>query len=100
MFFTKFDQFLLIIERVNDSNHISVICLNKCWLNAESDISDINLPIYNMFLHRGERPGHGLHKDYRVSELNPTQQHTPWDYMALEISHSIPNSKKDIINSV
>ena len=105
--FTKFDQFSLFIERVNDSNPISVICLNECWLNAESDISDINLPNYNMFIQRGARLGHGhcglttyVHQDYRVSELNPMQQHTAWDYMALEISHSMPNSTKYIINNV
>ena len=81
--FTKFDQFLLFRERVNDSNPISVICLNECWLNAESDISDINLPNYNMFVQRGARLGHGhsglipyLHQDFKVSELNPMQQHT------------------------
>ena len=28
------------------------------------------------------------------------QQRTAWDYMALEISHSMPNSKKYIINNV
>ena len=127
--FTKFDQFSLFIEyslccsfllsfsfmnkfflykkRVNDSTPISVICLNECWLNAESDISDINLPNYNMFVQRGARLGHGhcglityVHQDYRVSELNPMQQHTAWDYMALEILHSMPNSKKYIKNNV
>ena len=73
-----------------------MICLNECWLNAESDISDINLPNYDMFVQRGERLGHGhcgqityVHKDYRVSELNPMQQHTAWDYMTLEISHCV-----------
>ena len=97
----------MFIERGNDSNPISVICLNECWLNAESDVSDINLPNYNMFVQRGERLGHGhcglityVHQDYIIRELNPMQQYTAWDYMALEISHSMPNCKKYIINNV
>ena len=60
-----------------------------------------------MFAQRGEQPGHGhcgvityVRQDYRVSELNPNQQHTSYDYMTLEISHSMPNSKNYIINNV
>ena len=57
--FTKFDELELFVERVNINNPISVICLNECWLNSKSDLSQIHLASYNMFDQVGNCPGHG-----------------------------------------
>ena len=105
--FAKFDLFSLFIERVTVSNPISVICLNECWINEKSDISDINLPNYTMFIQRGNRKGHGhcglityVHEQFQGKEPNIVRPHTALEYMSVEISHNKPNSKKYIISNV
>ena len=47
--FTKFDELKLFVERTNISNSISVICLNECWLDKDSDVSFLTLPNYKMY---------------------------------------------------
>ena len=49
----------MFVERVNINNPISVICLNGRWFHAQSDLSSIDLPNYNMFYQVGNCPGHG-----------------------------------------
>ena len=34
--FTKYDELVLCVNRVNINNPISVICLNECWLSVQS----------------------------------------------------------------
>ncbi len=101
--FSKFDELKLFVTRVALSKPISVICLNECWIDNNSYMSDIEIDNYKMFFQRGQREGHGhcglvmyVHDQYKCKEITIQQESTAWDYMCVEISHCKPNSKKHI----
>ena len=105
--YSNFDEFQSFIDRVNVLNPISVICLNECWINENSNVSCINLENYQMYYLRGNRDGHGhcgliiyVHEQYKSTEITFTDASTDWDYMCVEISHYQPNSKKYIIGNL
>ena len=54
--FTKYDKLAPYNTRVNINNPISIICLNKCWLSVQSNVSFLHLLNYDRFCYsRGTR---------------------------------------------
>lgn len=105
--FTKFDELLLFVQRVNIKDPISVICLNECWLNATSAVSTLNLPNYTMFYRLGNCPGHShcglityVHETFRSQEISIIHDTTGWEHQCIEISHISKNSKKYILSNM
>ena len=99
--YAKFDEFESFVERVTQTNPISAICLNECWINEQSDLSLVQLRNYNMFYQSGSRVGHGhcglviyVHEQYQCKEITLNQESSNWDYLCIEFSHCNPNSKK------
>ena len=56
--YSKLDEFELFVARANIHNPISVICLNECWINKDSDMSTVQLHNYTMFYRPVTRKGH------------------------------------------
>ena len=105
--FTKFDELESFINRVNNGNPISVICLNECWLSGIRDGSNLNLTNYNLFNQIGKCPGHShcglliyVHENFKCNELIINLMIRGWVYVYIEISHNNPNSRKYIISNI
>ena len=103
--FTKFEELELLIQRVNRTHPISIICLNECWLNEKSAISSINLTNYNMVYQTDKCPGHShcglimyVHDTFRSEEVHFDQITTGWEHLTVQILHRKHNSKKSLIN--
>ena len=43
---------------MNETHHISAICLNKCWINDIDSMTGLNFKNYQMFFQPGNRQGH------------------------------------------
>ena len=100
-------EFQLFINRVNVIHPICAICVNECWIRADSDLSSLNLPNYNMFCLRGNREEHvhcGLvtyvHEQYISTNVILNQESTAWDYLCIEMSHSASNSNKYLLCNI
>ena len=105
--YTNLEEFRFFIDRVSISSPISAICLNECWIKADSDLSSLNIPNYNMFCLRGSREGHGhcglviyIHEQFNAKNISFNQESTAWDYLCIEMSYKKPNSKKYILCNI
>jgi len=101
---SNFDELELFINRANIKNPISAICLNECWIDENTPVSDIQISNYRMFYQRGNRKGHGhcgliiyVHEQFKSKEIVINQENTAWDYQCIEISHHKSNSKKYLL---
>ena len=45
---TKFNDFESVVNRMNLTNSISVICLQECWIKETDNISMLNLTDYSL----------------------------------------------------
>ena len=104
---TKFDEFELFVSRVNSGNTIGAICLTKCWLNENSDLSGIQLPNYKMFYKLSNRVGHNhcelviyIHEQSKCKEVILENNNSAWDYLCVELSHQSLHSKKYITSNI
>ena len=59
-----------------------------------------------MFFQRGNRVGHGhcgliiyIHETFLSQEVIIENDNTSWDYLCAQLSHSSPNSKKNLLDS-
>ena len=57
----KFDEFESFIDKVNQTHHISTICLQECWLSntTASEMRMFNLKDYKLFYQTKRCCGHG-----------------------------------------
>ena len=100
----KFDEFESFIDKVNQTHHISTICLQECWLNntTAAKMRMFNLKDYKLFYQIKRCCGHGglmiyVHNQFNCNIIDTIkQQYTGWEYLCVEISHKMPNSTRKI----
>lgn len=101
----KFDDIKLLIERVNCTNNISVICLSECWLDETHDFRNFELSGYNLFYNSNKCCGHGglmmyIHKEFIAKPITFDVETHGWELQCIELSHKTPNGKKYTICNV
>ena len=90
---------LLIIDLCNKDIGFSAICLQESWLSDDSDLSQINMPNYNL-IHKGKTcSGHGglliyLHQRYSYNIRNLYESSDIWEGLFINIYGA--NLKKQI----
>ena len=96
----KFDEFESFTDKVNQTHHISTICLQECWLNntTAAEMRMFNLKDYKLFYQTKRCCGYGCLMIYVNNQFDCNiidtikQQSTGWEYLWVEISHKTPNS--------
>lgn len=99
----KYDQLKAYIEYFNESNcEIDAICLQETWLTADSDVSLLQLPNYNLISTGKSCSAHSgvavyLHKAYQYNIVNIAITSEFWDCQLLEIYVSDKQVNKKIM---
>ena len=89
----------LLIDLCNKDIGFSAICLQESWLSDDSDLSQINMPNYNL-IHKGKTcSGHGglliyLHQRYSYNIRNLYESPDIWEGLFINIYGA--NLKKQI----
>ena len=56
----SYTEFKLLIERLNENNPLTVVCLNECWLESTHNMTDFHLLCYELLCTTEKSCGHGI----------------------------------------
>ena len=88
----NYTEFKLLIERLNESNPLTVICLHECWLESTKNMTDFNLPGYALRFTTEKNCGHGgliiyVHNQVNAKTLDINENIHRWERLYIELSH-------------
>ena len=87
-------EFKLLMERLNENNSLTVICLNECWLESTQNITDFNLPGYELLFTTEKSCGQDslmiyVHNQFRSKSLDIIKKIHGWEGQYIELSHKV-----------
>ena len=97
--YAKFEILKTYIEYYNDSQpKLCSICLQETWIGADSDLSLLQIPGYNLISIGKSCSAHGgvamyLHKDFNYKIVNHGVRSNIWDGQVIEIVNDRTNEK-------
>ena len=101
----NYTEFRLLIERLNENNPLTVICLNECWLESTQNMTDFHLQGYELLFTTEKSCGHGglmiyVHNQFSAKPIDINENIHGWERQYIELSHKSRSSKKYVICNI
>ena len=101
----NYTEFKLLIERLNENNPWTVICLSECWLESTQNMTDFHLADYELLFTTEKSCGHGalmiyVHNQFSANPLDINENIHGWERQCIELSNKSRNSKKYAICNI
>lgn len=100
----KFDQLVVFLNELNQSTCVSVIALQETWFSDLLNLSEYEIPNYNIISIISHSSKHGglvlyLHESFSYKILNFPHSKTIWDALFIMIENQL-NGEKVVIGNV
>ena len=90
---SKFDEFQIAIDQINNKQEISIICIQESWLSSEYNVQLFELPSYQLVSKRKYCSNHGgllglliyVHNDFLWEPLEIGENTTGWENLLIKL---------------